>query len=59
MSVLPDDMEAIMIQSYTVLARSPRSFFCEIVIGLSEYSARQAFLSRHPGYEIISLTETE
>jgi hypothetical protein len=59
MSVLPDDMEAIMIQSYTVLARTPRSFFCEIVIGLSEYSARQAFLSRHPGYEIISLTETE
>jgi hypothetical protein len=59
MSVLPDDMEAIMIQSYTVLARTPRSFFCEIVIGLSEHSARQAFLSRHPGYEIISLTETE
>jgi hypothetical protein len=57
--VLPDDMEAIMIQSYTVLARTPRSFFCEIVIGLSEHSARQAFLSRHPGYEIISLTETE
>ena len=59
MLVLPDDMEAIMIQSYTVVARTPRSFFCEIVIGLSEFSARQAFLSRHPGYEIISLTETE
>ena len=44
-----------MIHSYTVLARTPHSFFCEIVIGLSEYSARQAFLSRHPGYEILVL----
>ena len=44
-----------MIHSYTVLARTPHSFFCEIVIGLSEYSARQAFLARHPGYEILVL----
>lgn len=46
-----------MIHSYTVLARTPHSFFCEIVIGLSEYSARQAFLTRHPGYSIVSISE--
>lgn len=55
MLVLPDDMEAIMIQSYAVLARTPKSFYCEIVTGLSEYSARQAFLARHPSYEILVL----
>ena len=55
MSVLPDDMEAMMIQTFTVLARTPRSFYCEIVTGLSEFSARQAFLTRHPGYEILVL----
>ena len=53
MSVLPDDIEAIMIQTFTVLARTPRSFYCEIVTGLSEFSARQAFLRAHPGYEIL------
>jgi hypothetical protein len=59
MSVLPDDMEAMMIQTFTVLARTPRSFYCEIVTGLSEFSARQAFLRAHPGYEILSLTEIQ
>lgn len=44
-----------MIHSYTVLARTTHSFYCEIVTGLSEYSARQAFLARHPGYEILVL----
>jgi len=48
-----------MIHSYTVLARTSHSFFCEIITGLSEHSARQAFLRYHPGYEIISLTEIQ
>jgi len=44
-----------MIKQFRILYEGPRSVGIIVLPGLSEYSARRAFIRTHPGFNIIEV----